>query len=168
MNVDEIEAAFEELFVEKMDLTRDGLGEELADIVAQGILRRTIADQRTSIGTALSPNAPDYAARKEKKGIRTIGVGIGPTSGEMLSMEQIKGRREITPDKVVMTYGKSDDVNRKGQWFTSGSLAGTGLEPSGAKGQPPRPFYDIDPETRAKVTEFLERYLQENADRLGF
>jgi hypothetical protein len=126
-----------------------GLGEELLDVVAEGVIDRTLAEQAQPDGAPLAPNAPDYAKRPAK-----AGKPIGVLSGEMLSQLEVNGERWIDPERAEMTYGQpGSGARRKAEWFTRGSAENPpgDIEHSGAEGQPARPFYALDDEIRARL-----------------
>jgi hypothetical protein len=127
------------------------LGDEALDVVANGIAARTLQRQQEPGGAHMEDNQGDYGKRKQKKGI-PVGVGFYPVTeqgqtkeigGQMLSDIELSGERVIEEQTATMTYGKDGYAKRKAQWFTNGST-GTDGEKSGAKNQPPRPFYELD------------------------
>lgn len=126
-----------------------GLGEELLDVVAEGVIDRTLAEQNQPDGAPLAPNAESYAASREK-----AGKPIGVLSGEMLSQLEVSGERVIGPERAEMTYGQpGSEARRKAEWFTRGSAENPpgDIEHSGAEGQPSRPFYALDDAIRARL-----------------
>ncbi len=167
-NADELSQLFERL-MGTFDMTQPGsgadtLGKDLVATTAMGILGRTINDQLDPDQEQLAANQGDYLKRKEKAG-KPVGIGLAADSPErMLSLPQVVGEVEVEPDRVRMTYGKTEAAKRKAQWFTAGSNASLGMEPSGAQGQPERPFYALDEfiegELVHQLSEHVERYLE--------
>jgi hypothetical protein len=105
-------------------------GEELADAAADRIRRRS-ERQRAPDGSRWAPNAPAY---KRRKG----GLPEGVLTGEMLSPEQVDGRRVVHARVVTMRYATKARARTKALWFQDGTRRG------GRRHQPPRPFYDLD------------------------
>jgi phage gpG-like protein len=150
------------------DLTRDGLGETVLGVVADGIVARN-ADQKSPDGGEWAANRGKYGDRKRKAGL-PVGVGIkkgGVGSGAMLSQEQIVGARTVEPQSATMQYG-TDDVNkRKASWFTRGSDGPGEGEPSGAPGQPARPFYELTADDEDAMRAECEDHLARTVRELG-
>lgn len=175
-NLPEIKRLIDDL-VDSIDFTRKGaeaaLGEALLDIVVDGVSNRS-AEAVDPDGTPWPENRGAYGAAKSTRGI-PVGVGYyglmtaardprttAPTDelgGEMLSLQQLQGRRTIQPETAVMVYGTDDEVSRKGQWFTNGSDESDVGERSGADNQPPRPFYAIAQDDLDLVSETLDEFV---------
>lgn len=85
------------------------LGDSLLDIAAEGVRARAVDGQKSPDGTPFDPLTESYAIRKR----RTWGfiTPIGVASGEMLSMEQLRGERAIDQTEAASTYG-IDQANR--------------------------------------------------------
>lgn len=126
---------------EAVDLTRHRLGDDCFDLIAAGIHERSIHEQQSPALVAWAPNAPAYARSRRK-----AGKPVGVLTGEMLSLEQLKGTRAITPKSGVMRYATSSTAADKGAWFTEG-----------ADRRPARPFYDTDPQIEDAVAERIGR-----------
>jgi hypothetical protein len=116
----------------------ENLGYRLARRAFAGVRRRSIDRQVSPTGSRWAPNEPRYAA---SKGGRAVGVGL---TGEMLSVEQLMGEFELTPTRVRFRYGKDARNRQKAAWFQQGVRARRGT--TGRWRQPPRYFYDLDPE----------------------
>lgn len=166
-NLPEIEAALDavaEAFnFEAPGIEGKGLGHEMLNVVADGILDRTIAEQKEPTGSALNPLSPAYKAWKAGHGYPTL---IGVKTGHMLSLVEVQGERVIAPDEATMTYGKpgsTDDEGKtsrdKAEWFTDGDPA---------RNRPARPFYDLDEEIETAASDHAEKALDEFLDKLGF
>ena len=147
------------------------LGEELLDEAAMAILSRSIAQEAPG-GSIWPANARAYADHKARRGVQLVGVGVSKATEEnpasrMLSLPQLQGRRTITPDSAEAEFGLDDAANRKGQRFTAGSAGEEGCEPSGAKNQPPRPFFDLDEADREAIGRRAEELLDQLLSDLG-
>jgi hypothetical protein len=132
-----------------------GLGRDMAKAIGVGIAARTTGGQVSPDGSPLAPNQGKYGERKQAAGL-PVGVGLKSkrsTGTPMLSLVELQGVIEITDEgrTCVVRYGTSEEVRRKGMWFTGGSSGAEGCEPSGAKNQPPRKFYGLDDEIRATL-----------------
>jgi len=146
-----------EAFVRGVDFTAPGrqqsLGRDCLAHAVQGILDDTLAGQKSPDGTPLAANRGVYGERKAKAGL-PVGIGLRgkkKAGDRMLSEVEVRGEQDITPDTASMKYGRSDAARKKGQWFTAGGTATAGCEPSGTKGQPPRPFYGLSTGTVANI-----------------
>jgi hypothetical protein len=132
-----------------------GLGRDLAAAVAVGIAGRSLGDQADPGGQGWPENRGKYGVKKRGQGL-PVGVGIkGKRSigRPMLSLVELAGEVTIEDDgrRLIIKYGTSDDVRRKGNWFTGGSSGADGCEPSGAKNQKPRKFFGLDDTIRAEL-----------------
>lgn len=101
-----------ERLVATFDFTRRGQGEsmgkDVAGIVAEGILDRSVAEQRGVDGTFPS-NDDAYTARK----VNLYNVDmIGFRTGQMISLPSLLGHVDVTPDTVLMTYGTNESPTR--------------------------------------------------------
>lgn len=178
-NADEIERALEDL-VGAISFTSSGaegsLGNGLLDVIVDGIDERC-ANEVDPDGRAWDPNRGIYGRAKRERSV-PIGIGYyGPLSdegdastlgaedvgGEMLSLVQLQGEREIEPERATMKHGEAgnDFAKKKGQWFTAGSVGTEDAEPSGAENQPPRPFYEFNETDEAVIDEYLDRFVDE-------
>jgi hypothetical protein len=148
-NFDAVMNALDRLVDVDFNDTKSYVGKKLAtdvlDSMAAGMQKRLIDRQVDPDDSPLPDNAPSYRAQP-KKGNKIIGF----LTGEMLSDQQFKGSRAFEKTSAIQTFGNNDFCRRKGQWFTRGSKPNPpyDLEHSGAKNQPPRPFYDLDDEIR--------------------
>lgn len=165
-NMDEIEALITQ--ASEFDFTSPGtqgagLGNELLDIVAEGVYERSMNQQAAPDGTDWADNAESYKKRPEKDG-----KPISVLDGEMMSMVELRGERTIEPYEASMEYGTQKITRRKAQWFTRGSEenAPDDIEYSGAKDQPPRPFYEIDDTITGQVNERVQQALGEHISGL--
>jgi hypothetical protein len=147
-------------FVKGIDFTRPGkegsLGKDLLSEAATGIIDQAIGNQQSPDGTPFAANQGPYGDAKREEGL-PVGIGLkghrGGSSERMLSLVEVMGEQDIKPDEATMKYGRSEAMKRRGQWFTAGSTAVDGCEPSGAMNQPSRPFYGLGDETKANVRE---------------
>lgn len=100
------------------------LADELFDLDAEGVRRRSIEGQHGPAGEDWADNEPNY---KRRKG----GEPVGVLTGDMLSDEELQGERDIAKEEATMRYGTTEWNRQKATWFEEG----TGR-------QPERPFYD--------------------------
>ena len=137
-----------------------GFAQDMVKIVALGMRDRGVVRQEDPSGNGWPKNAPDYAKEKD---YRPVSIGPdrpkkGTKGGDMMSEVNLTGNVTIEPERVAMEYGTTPEAKLKAQWFTNGSEPGLGEgECSGAKRQPPRPFYGLD--------DAIERALDERVDR---
>ena len=78
------------------------LGDQFADIIASGIQERTITQQKGGEGMPLAPLKSRTLARKRRLGFPST---IGVETGEMLSIEQVRGQVAFSEDTLVMIDG---------------------------------------------------------------
>lgn len=94
---------------EASDLTQGGVGEEVADAMAIGVIQQTVSRQSSPDGSRLAENRGEYGERKRAAGLPIL-VGLD-NGGEMTSFSQVRGRPEITANVVAIEPG-SDERNR--------------------------------------------------------
>ena len=157
-NLDEVLAKMDE-FTDSFQMNKPHptvpggtLGKAALDLVSQRIQIRCKAEKGPG-GWAWAPNkdwkqAHAVGAVKDDTGtvVGTKPIGVLGDHDNMLSPENIDGEREVLEQTASMEYGAAGDEysRRKAQWFTNGSKTGPqGGERSGAKNQPPRPFYKL-------------------------
>jgi hypothetical protein len=97
-----------ERLIATFDFTRQGrheaLGKEAAYLVADEIQIRSSRDQRGPDGH-FPPNGAAYTQRKRMRyGVELIGV----RTGQMWSLPSLRGRIDIAPKLVIMTYGTGE------------------------------------------------------------
>jgi hypothetical protein len=164
-----------EAFVQSINFTTAGgqqsLGKDCLAAVAVGIRERTVDKQEQPSGQPLAPNRGKYRDKKARRGL-PIGVGLrkggrGDT-GRMLSLVEVEGRQTIEPEVATMTFGKDDQSMQVAGWFTVGSHPHSGIRPSGAKNQPPRPFYAMDDALRAMVLDKCREFIADMIKRAGY
>lgn len=163
----EIKADLEQL-ADACDLTQHGLGVDLLDTIAVGIMERSIGEQKAPSGAPWAPNKEPYASSPKKRG-----KPIGVLTGEMLSQEQLRGEQTIEPERASMRYGVSPEAQQKLDWFTKGKPArysrdvrGRFIKGTRVEGtQPRRPVYGLDDEIRAaldaKIREHIDKVVAE-------
>ena len=145
-----------------LDFTREGLGDHAADVAADAIHSRFLAE--SGADAKFADNRGKYGQRKRERGI-PVGIGLHGerVGGEMSARVHFAGVREIEADEVILAFGADDANRRKGMWFEAGSTPSEDIEPSGAKGQPPRPFFSLaDPDEDAIVDlvgDAIDRFL---------
>jgi len=170
-NLDEVDRLLGEL-MQTFDLTRVGssgqeLGRDMVAVAALGIVDRTLGNQQDADGEPIAENRGEYRKRKDKRGL-PVGVGLAEQSGDrMLSLPQITGEVSVEPELCSMTYGQSEAAKRKGMWFTAGSDGSQGIEPSGAKNQPARPFYALDEYIEAELVDLCDQHAEDFLTKLA-
>jgi hypothetical protein len=104
-NIDEIERWFDQI-IASINFTLPGkdqsLGRDLVGVVANGIIDRSVPDAKGPDGNPWAENHDPYKAWKAKE-YDAFQPGI--LTGQMLSLESIKGETTINPDSVEMKYG---------------------------------------------------------------
>lgn len=171
-NLGEIEALLDRLAA-GIDFTAPGagasIGEEALDAVAEGIGDRCSLRQGDPDGRRWDDNRGKYGEAKRDAGVP---IGVSPDArghrgGDMLSLVQLKGTRDVRPATASVAYGITPFARRKAQWFTNGSAAVGAGEESGAKGQPPRPFWGLDDAIRDRVRAIVADGVRAFLDSLG-
>jgi hypothetical protein len=153
-NNDEVGAWLDEL-VQSYDFTRPGedgsLGQDLARVVAQGVIDRTVAQQQAADGSQLRENEPRYRARKKKlyqvdqPGLRT---------GQMLSLTSVLGEVDVTADEVTLRYGIGEAPTSSSTGFISeADKRVTDRDKAGWFTEGGRPFYALDETINTEVAE---------------
>lgn len=98
--------------VATFNFTRHGHGESMgkdaAGIVAEGILDRSVAEQRGA-DDFFPDNDSQYTDRKRAKYNVDL---IGFRTGQMISLPSLLGKIDVTPDAVLMTYGTNEPPTR--------------------------------------------------------
>ena len=142
------------------------LGRDLLAAQAVDIRDETIAGQSPD-GSAIAANRGEFGRRQGCKG-RPPGGGLRPSragdAGRMLSLVEVAGEQVITATTAQMSYGTIDRVRRVAHWFTAGA---SGDDPSGAEGQPARPFFGISDEARAKRLAEIRAFVRAQIGRFN-
>lgn len=143
-NIDEVES-WEKDLIDSFDFTRPGedqsLGRDMAADVATGIIDRTTAEQRDATGSPLKPNEPKYAKRKaEKYGAHQPLV----RTGQLLSLQSVKGEVTVSPDEIVMRYGTGDAPSRSSTGYISDADRAVTDRQKAEWNSDERPFYAMD------------------------
>jgi hypothetical protein len=139
------------------------LARDLCGVVAQGIIDRTVAEQRSASGAGLKRNEPQYAAWKAKKYgsyqplIRT---------GQLLSLASVLGNPAIGDGEIRMTYGLDVAPSRSSTgYITDADRAVTDKQKADFVSDD-RPFYELDDAIAEKVIEAageaIGRYIEEH------
>lgn len=117
------------------------LGRDLAGVIAQGIVDRTVAEQRSVDGGVLKANVPQYRAWKAAKYgsyqplVRT---------GQMTSFPSVLGEVTIVSSDVRMRYGTGSAPTSSSTGYLSDSdRAVTDRDKAGYVSDD-RPFYGLD------------------------
>lgn len=123
--------AFEGCF----DLDRGGLGEDVMDAAALGVLFNMVQEKDPD-GVPWPDLSASYAAQKQ---IDRPGEPMGVYDGLMRDPAQIEGTRFVTIFHAQMEYGPDPVAQAHAIKFSEGGAA-TGTA------QPPRPFYGLTAE----------------------
>lgn len=117
------------------------LGRDLAGVIAQGIVDRTVGEQRSVDGSVLKANMPQYRAWKAAKYgsyqplVRT---------GQMTSFPSVLGEVTIVSSDVRMRYGTGSAPTSSSTGYLSDSdRAVTDRDKAGYVSDD-RPFYGLD------------------------
>ena len=164
-NLDEVARLLDQL-IAGFNFTRTGkeqsLGRDLAAKTAEGIHDRSVPGRLAPDGSQWDDNEPKYAAKKRAKydadqpNVRT---------GQMLSLASLKGKTEVGPDLVVMTYGLDAPPGSalNGTELTTADKAVTDSDKAGWCAAL-RPFYGLDATISAALHDVaraaLDEYLQ--------
>ena len=167
-NIDDIERWLTELaagFNFTMRGEDQSLGRDLAGVVAQGIIDRTIAHQQDATGGGLKALSEAYRKRKLKEyGLDDILF----RTGQMLSLESVLGDLSLSPEEVQMTYGTGDPPARGAG--PMGKISDqdkevTDREKAAFAHESDRPFYGLDTtiadDVAKAAAEALGSYLKE-------
>jgi len=162
-NLHEIEAALNSL-VEAVRFDRPGRSETLgkgALELVSGRIQDRCRNEQAPGGGRWAPNK-EWAAKNKLKQGKPVGVLGDVSEDSMLAARHIDGKRTVAAERAMMEYGDgSEFAERKAEWFSNGSVVQTaGTEPSGAKNQASRPFYELDQSDEAA----LDSYFKDNFD----
>lgn len=133
---------------EGFDLSSDGLGADLLGVVVERIVDRNAA-QTDPAGVDWAANRGKYGEAKQAQGL-PVGVGLrGEHRGRMVSLVEVAGERDVSPDEATMEYGTSEESRTVAGYFTEGR---PGI-------QEPRPFYEMTEDDRDAVLRKAEEHL---------
>jgi hypothetical protein len=110
---------------------RKTLGETIVERSAEAIIHRSLGEQTDPSGRPWKRLSARYLRWKMKHGYSLL---KNEMTGEMLSLEQVRGKVVISDDAAQMTAGTDDFVQDKVEWTEEG-------QPE--KNRPKRPFYDL-------------------------
>lgn len=129
------------------------LGDDAADLIAEGEFDRTALDQKEPGGSPLKPLSPRYLADKVRRGYpRTILV----RTKAMLALAELRGEVSVTADEMVMTFGTSEETRQKAEWAHEGG-----------RHRPARPFVGLDERIEADLDRLAEEGLDRQAEDMG-
>jgi len=158
-NIDDVFAAIEAMIMPDLTDNTRIIGKKMAvdvlDVMSAEMLERCEDRRVDPTGTPWADNADSY-----KKSKRKAGKPVGELEHKMLTREQFDGVREFSQTMATSEYGITEEERKKAQWFTRGSEVNTptDIEASGARGyQPPRPFYELDDNIRAKAGAVIDQ-----------
>lgn len=114
-NIDAFSASLDRL-ANPLDMTRDELGRRLLDAQAKRMMDRA-ANEEGDEGR-WKENRGKYGEEKRRKGLK-VGVGLRPSDSPMLSVENVRGERDITPEKAEMRHGATDEARQVGEYFSA-------------------------------------------------
>jgi hypothetical protein len=162
-NLDEVLAALNDLaHAADLDSPGDGaptLADELFDVAAEHTYDRAVGAGKAPDGSVWDDNA---LSTKRRKRTNTVGV----ESGNMLSLDELKGERTIHPTEAILIYGKSEWARRKLQFFSRGDRSNPapaenpGCSPSGASSQPAREVWGLDQAMEDDMAHHVEQHLR--------
>lgn len=70
--------------------------------------------------------------------------------GHMKTIDQLSGRRRITPREAIMEYGIDELAIDLAHWFQEGSAK---------QNRPPRPFYGLSSEALHESDQYCNRHI---------
>lgn len=120
------------------------LGDEAATVLAYGVQRRTVEEQRGADDRPLPPLRDRTLRRKARLG-RSLLVGV--ETGDMLSMMELEGNVTVTKDTTALDLGKTEEARDKLDWFVQGDPA---------RNRPARDIVGIDQETERDLDTLAE------------
>jgi hypothetical protein len=123
------------------DLVEGGLGRELCKVATDGA-QACIAGQQAPDGSPWPALSPAYEEWKE---FHHPGLPMGLLFGVMANPREVAGTIEVTPDKATVTYGVSAEARAEASYFQEGD-----------EHQPPRRFFGLTDESRARSKEILD------------
>jgi hypothetical protein len=129
------------------------LGDDARDVIAQGIIDRTVLQQLQPDGQPLHPLAESTIARKERRGYPTI---ISVEEGDMMSLDEVRGVGGMERYSMSIIYGTTGENQQKAEWFQEGTAT-----------QPPRPFFDLDDRIGGEIDTLFEDVLERRIGELG-
>jgi hypothetical protein len=124
------------------------LGDEVADVVAMTIVERTRQQQLTPDRRVLARLKPATVRRKVRKGAPIL---IGVESGQMLDLEEVRGKVTIIRDAVAMEYGLGPEMEARAEFFQEGR---PGVQES-------RPFYDLGRDGQRNVEAYVDEVAED-------
>lgn len=133
------------------------LGQDVMDLLAETIYEQTVLRQRDEDNTFLAPLAPSTKAAKSRKGQPDT---IGVATGEMLSLDQIKGNRTIFATSATVIYGDSDSAQEKATYFQEGSRRKK-------RKQRPRRFFGVNALFEKAMDDLMDDVLDLTIRRAG-
>lgn len=139
------------------------LGRDMAGVVAEGIIDRSVPDAMSPDGSGWAPNEARYAAYKLRK---FAADQPGILSGQMLSLESVRGDVKVTPTEVTMSYGIGSGASRSrtGAALTASQQAATDRDKARHFAESGREFYGMDRQIADAVVAEVEDAV---ADHLG-
>ena len=157
-NIDEVEAKISDVW-ESFGFSIPGigggtLGQDCAGTVADAIATDA-AQSKGAEGQTFPENSPKYKAWKAR---RYGQDAPGYRTGQMLSLESLKGEVQIEGDEVVMTYGTDEPPTRSstGMGFnpdTDGAI--TDREKMGYITEKFGPIFAMNADRQTEVTEVI-------------
>jgi hypothetical protein len=145
--------------VDSVEFTMPGqdasLGKDCAGVVAQGIIDRSVPDAVSPDGGSWAANEARYAAYKRAK---FAADQPGILSGQMLSLESVKGEVKVLPDQVTMTYGtgSTPSGSRTGAALSASQSSVTDREKARHFADSGREFYGLDKDVVEAVVAEIE------------
>lgn len=145
-NIDEVARWIDDV-VDSVNFTMPGrdasLGRDMAGVVAEGIIDRSVPDAVSPDGGTWAPNEARYAAYKRKK---FAADQPGILSGQMLSLESVRGEVKVLPNSVEMTYGigATPSRSRTGAPLSASQQATTDKDKARHFADGGREFYGLD------------------------
>jgi hypothetical protein len=123
------------------DFTKNGLDLAVAGASARGIDEQ-MDSQADPDGTPWEPLSERYDRWKQ---LTVGGLPMAELFHVMKTIEQLTGSLEVSRDRMVQTYGVTEEARQEAYWFQ---------DPQGD--QPPRRFYELNAAAIDHVTQVLD------------
>lgn len=135
------------------------MGLDAAHAVAEAIAEAG-ADQRTTDDEPFPSNEPKYAEWKDKK----YGVGnpaYGRRTGQMLSLQSLRGKIDVTPHEVTLAYGTGEAPERSSAsgYINDADKAITDKKKAEYNHEKMGRFYKVGKSGRERVVEVMKEAL---------
>jgi hypothetical protein len=164
-NIDEIGRWLDQI-IDTIDFTLPGkdasLGKDLIGVVAEGIIDRSVPEAQGPDGAKWDDNEDPY---KSWKAVEYDAFQPGILTGQMLSLESVKGETTVGKDSVEMKYGTDTPASgsRNGKAPPSAKEPPTDRQKAGWFHDRGNEFYGLDEtiadDCMAECSEAIDDYI---------